>query len=311
MGSLAGHVLPGLAFVIMGLWHLFNHIKLHSLGPNFYTSTPWFPTSKSRYLELYFIMVGTSISVSMELFIGPAKHHPFDVDGTIPSNHLRNVEHSLISMSFFVYAAFAIVLDKIKPKAQRANLTQLVGAIAFSQQLLLFYLHSTDHKGLEGQYHLFLQLLVAISLTTTLMGIGMPASFMVSFVRSFSILFQGLWFIVMGYMLWTPALIPKGCRLHSDDGHKIVSCASEEALHRAKSLVNIQFSWFFIGITVFVVSFYLALVGIYSPQVEYSPLGKEPKDIHEEFNDINTYESKRFSEGEKGFAPFSLERLSG
>ncbi|OMO57922.1 hypothetical protein COLO4_34987 [Corchorus olitorius] len=91
----------------------------------------------------------------MELFIGPAKHQPFDPDGTIPSNHLRNFEHSSISMTFFTYAAFAILLDKINPKA-KFGLTQFLGAIAFSQQLLVFHLHSTDHMGVEVTFYLVL-----------------------------------------------------------------------------------------------------------------------------------------------------------
>lgn len=254
-------------------------------------------------------MVGSSISISAELFIGPAKHHPFDVDGTIPSNHLRNFEHSSISMSFFVYAASAVLLDRIGPKAQ-CGLTQLIGAIAFGQELLLFHLHSTDHKGLEGQYHLLLELLAVVSLTTTLMGIGLPGSFLVSFVRSLSIFFQGVWFIVMGYMLWTPELIPKGCLLHSDDGHQIVTCASEEALHRAKSLVNVQFSWLIVGITIFAVSLYLGLVEIYGKGVKYSSLTKDFEELQEESNieiespKKNKFEDvKSFIQMGRGFAP--------
>ncbi|KAJ6704688.1 PROTEINASE INHIBITOR I4 SERPIN (DUF716)-RELATED [Salix purpurea] len=118
----------------------------------------------------------------MELFIGPESHQPFDSDGTIPSNHLHNFEHSSISITFFVYAAFAVLLDRIGPAAQY-GLTQFLGALAFGQQLFLFHLHSADHMGVEGQYHFLLQIVIVVSLATTLMGIGLPESFMVSFVR--------------------------------------------------------------------------------------------------------------------------------
>ena len=96
-------------------------------------------------------------------------------------------------MTLLIYAAFAILLDRhrIVAKAQY-GLTLLLGAIAFAQELLLFHLHSSDHMGPEGQYHLLLQFLVAVSLATTLMGIGFPKSFLISFVRSASILFQGV-----------------------------------------------------------------------------------------------------------------------
>ncbi|XP_038726313.1 transmembrane protein 45A-like [Tripterygium wilfordii] len=263
MGTMVGHVAPGLGFFLLGLWHLFNHIKLHSLRPKTYTSSPWFPTSKLRYIELYFIMTGSSISVAMELFIGPTKHQPLDTDGTIPSNHLRNFEHSLISMTLIVYATFAIILDKICPKTTKRGLTQLIGVIVFAQQFLLFHLHYTDHASLEGQYHWFLQLVVFVSLATTIPGLGLEKSFLVSFVRSFSIMFQGVWFIVLGFMLYTPAFIPKDCYQYYEDGRLLVACHTEEALHRAKSLVNIQFSSYLILITILCTLFYLILTRIY------------------------------------------------
>ena len=274
MGTLVGHVAPGFGFLLIGLWHLFNHIKLHALNPKSYTSPPWFPTAKSKYLELFLIMAGSTASIAMELFIGPERHQPLDPDGTIPSNHLHNFEHSSISMTFFVYAAFSLVLDKVNTQAQQ-GLTQLLAAIAFAQQLLLFHLHSADHMGPEGQYHLLLQLVVVVSLSTSLMGIGLPKSFLVSFVRSLSIFFQGLWLIVMGFMLWTPGLIPKGCFMNDEEGHQVVRCSSHEALHRANSLVNIQFSWFIILVTIFAVSFYLGLVKLYGEKVQYFSLGIE------------------------------------
>ncbi|XVE60092.1 hypothetical protein DITRI_Ditri05aG0099200 [Diplodiscus trichospermus] len=302
MGSLAGHVIPGLAFFVLGFWHLFNHIKLHSLHPNSFTSYSWFPTSKSRHLELFFIMVASSISVSMELFISPARHQPFDPDGTIPSYHLHNFEHSFISMTFFTYAAFAVLLDKINSKA-KYSLTLFLGAVAFAQELLLFHFHSADHTGVEGQYHLLLQSDIFVSLATTLLGIWLPKCFMVSFIRSLSILYQGVWLIVMGYMLWTPELVPKGCFLHFEDGHKVVRCSSHEALHRAKSLVNIQFSWALIAVSIFSMSLYLVLVKLYGETVEYSTLTKE-----EESDDVESQkESTHPWTAQKCYAVMDIE----
>ncbi|KAH7532316.1 hypothetical protein FEM48_Zijuj04G0007000 [Ziziphus jujuba var. spinosa] len=294
MGTLVGHVAPGFGFFIIGLWHLINHIKLHVMRPNSYTAPSWFPTSRYRYLELYSIMAGSCASIAMELFIGPERHQPFDSDGTIPSNHLHNFEHSSISMTFLVYAVFAVVLDRLRPKAQH-ELTQLLGGIAFAQQLLLFHLHSADHMGPEGQYHLLLQLVVLVSLTTTLMSIGLANSFVVSFVRSLSIFFQGLWFMVMGFMLWTPELIPKGCYIHLEEGHHVVRCTGEKALHRAKSLVNLQFSWYLIGTAVFGVSLYLVTVKLYGEnnnnKVEYFSLTRELEE--QEGEDSDDVESQK------------------
>ncbi|KAL6200756.1 hypothetical protein ACLB2K_030537 [Fragaria x ananassa] len=313
MGTLVGHVVPGFGFVLIGLWHLFNHIKLHLQHPNSYRAPIWFPASKFRYLELLLIILGSSASVAMELFISPEKHQPFDDDGTIPSNHLHNFEHASISMTFLVYAALAIVLDKLAPRAQH-GLTQLLGAVAFGQQLLLFHLHSSDHLGPEGQYHLLLQLVILVSMITTLMGLGFPKSFLVSFVRSLSIFFQGIWLMVMGVMLWTPGLISKGCFLNDEEGHEVVKCQSEEARHRALSLVNLLFSWYLIGIAVFGVAFYLVLVKFYGEKVGYFTLGSdresEEEDDVESQKRSNGEDSKSFVDhmGKTAFAPIDMER---
>ncbi|KAL0418030.1 UNVERIFIED_CONTAM: hypothetical protein Sradi_1216500 [Sesamum radiatum] len=318
MGSLVGHVAPGFGFLIIGLWHLFNHIKLHALHPRTYTSSPWFPTSRIKYLELYLIMLGCSMSISMELFIGPDRHQPFDPDGTIPSNHLHNFEHSNISLTFLVYAIFSVVLDKLATSAQY-GLTCLLGAVAFGQQLLLFHLHSADHMGVEGQYHWLLQIAISISLATTLLGIGYPKSFLNSFVRSISIVFQGVWLVVMGFMLWTPTLIPKGCFMNLEEGHKVVRCHEEEALERAKSLVNIQFNWYVIGVIIFAMTFYLIMIKLYPEKVEYESLTKfEPQDQENHDDDVEAQkkgniiekigEGRRFLQIGRTIGPMDIER---
>ncbi|OWM73415.1 hypothetical protein CDL15_Pgr026514 [Punica granatum] len=284
MGSLVGHVAPGFGFFIIGLWHLFNNIRLHPRAPSSYSSLPWFPAPRIRYLELYVIFFGCSLYLVMELFVGPARHQPLDPDGTISSNHLRNFEHSLVALSFLTYAALAIVFDRVARPAKACSralydLTRLVGATAFAQELLLFHLHSTDHKGLEGQYHLFLQIVIFVSLTSTLIGIAVPTSFIIIFVRLVSILFQGIWFMVTGFMLWTPELMPKGCFLNNEDGQLIARCHNDEALRRAKSLVNIKFSCFLMGVTIFSISLYLILSKIYGGKVEYRSLDTETNDM--------------------------------
>ncbi|PWA34099.1 hypothetical protein CTI12_AA622410 [Artemisia annua] len=315
MGTLVGHVAPGFGFLVIGLWHLINHIKLHVQNPKTYHSLPWFPSTKIRYLELFLIMIGCTMSIAMELFIGPDRHQPFDTDGTIPSNHLHNFEHSFISMMFFVYAACAIILDKFVPKVQY-ELTQLLGGIAFAQQLLLFHLHSADHMGVEGQYHMLLQILILIALITTLMGISYQKSFVVSFVRSISIFYIGLWLMVMGFMLWTKSLIPKGCFLNLEEGHHVVRCHGDEALERAKSLVNIQFSWYLIWVIIFAMSLYVAMHKIYDQRNEYQSLTRYDQDQELVDQDIEAQkssthkfdQSKSFLLMEKSFAPIDMER---
>lgn len=283
MGTLVGHVAPGFGFLLIGVWHFFNHIRLFSVRPKSYVAPPWFPSPFVRHLELILIILGSLGSISMELVIGPEKHQPFDDDGTIPSDHLHNFEHACISLTFLIYAAFTIYFDRIKMK-ERDAMSQFLGAIAFAQQLLIFHLHSADHMGVEGQYHWLLQTVIAVSLATTLLSIPYPRSIMVSFVRSVSIAFQGIWFIVMGIMLWTPSLISKGCFLNIEEGHQVVRCHTTEAHDRAKSLVNIQFSWYLTGTVVLAILGYVYLTKLYVEEPDYLPLVRKTEEEEDDLD---------------------------
>ncbi|KAJ4724086.1 Transmembrane protein like [Melia azedarach] len=274
MTKLLGHVALGLTFSSLGLWRLYNHIKLQFLRPNSSKSLPFYPTSKSKYLELFTLILVCSIFITSELFWGFRKQplNPINNEEILPLNRLRHFEHATISLTFFTYAAFAVILDRIGSAHQYA-LTLFLEAIALGQYLLLIHFHSADHLGVESQYHFLLQIILLVSVITTLMAIGWSKSFLVSFVRFSSIFFHGVWLIFIGMMLWTPGFIPKGCFLNVEEEHEVVRCHGEETLHRAKSLVNLQFSWFLIGICVFSVSFYLVLGKIYGQDIgEYSTL---------------------------------------
>ncbi|XP_058109021.1 uncharacterized protein LOC131252172 [Magnolia sinica] len=314
MGTLVGHVLPGLGFLLIGLWHLINHIKAHSINPNSYKSHPWFPTPILRHLELHLIMIGCTISIAMELFFGPHRHQPLNPDWTIPSTHLHNFDHALIAFSFFIYATFAIVLDRLKPMAHH-DLTQLLVAAAFGQELLLFHLHSVDQSGIETQYHSLLQIIIFITLLTLVIGILLPNSFLISFVGSLSIFFQGVWLMITGFMLWTPQLLPKGCWLISEVGHMVARCTGDGALSRAIRLVNLLFSWCLASAIVFSVILYLVLIKWYGDMVEYNQLdgGDGDGDDEESQNQKKKNKKKKqqlgFVHMEKvAWAPVDIER---
>ncbi|KAJ8747697.1 hypothetical protein K2173_014380 [Erythroxylum novogranatense] len=282
-----GHLTPGIGLMFLGFWHLFNHIKLHIQNPISYASSPWFSTSKIKYLELYIIMLETSISMSIEVFFASEWHQLFHPNEAYPSNNLHNYEHSIILTTFFVYAAFAIILDILKPKACYA-LTQSLLALAFVQVLFLVHFHAADHVGIEGQYHSLFEITLVVSLATILLGIRYPRSFIISFIRSTCFVYQGFWFAFTGFILWTPSMVPKGCSLYPEGGRQMVRCNGEEALSRAKSLANIQFSWCLIAVTIIVMSIYLILNKFHTKKIEYSILSSETLMFEEDSDDVET-----------------------
>uniref|UniRef100_A0A0D9X8P0 Uncharacterized protein n=1 Tax=Leersia perrieri TaxID=77586 RepID=A0A0D9X8P0_9ORYZ len=245
---------------------------LFLLRPSSYVAPVWFPVRRARYLELVLIIAGAAASILMELIIGPARHNPFDADGTVPSDHLHNFEHASISLSLLVYAALAIALDRTAPRATRRDAAAVSQLAAFEQELVIFRLHSADHDGVEGQYHLLLQGVLAVTLVATVAGVAAPGSVEVSVVRSASLVFQGVWFVAMGVMLWTPAFLPKGCFLSQEDGHDVAQCRAGAPLARAKALVNLEFSWFLSATVVLVVAIYIRMCRIYKEEPRYVPL---------------------------------------
>ncbi|XP_047316457.1 transmembrane protein 45A-like [Impatiens glandulifera] len=281
MGTAIGHVLPGIGYFLVGLWHLVNHIKLHSLNPKSYTALAFFPISNMKYLELYLMMGASGFFILMELLIGQVGH-TLIIDGGISGHHLRNFEHAFITLWIFIYAAFALILDRFsRSSSQFYGLTLTLAFVAFGQEYLMFYFHSTDHMGLEGHYHWLLQIATLLSLVTTAFGIGNRRSFLLSFVRSFSILFKGAWYVVMGVVFWNPWLTPKGCFIVKEEYYR-VRCHTKEALERAKALTNLEFSWFLVFFVVLTVCLYLYMIRIYPEKVGYQPLMEKSFDTSDD-----------------------------
>lgn len=127
--------------------------------------------------------------------------------------------------------------------------------------------------------------------------------------------------MAMGFMLWTPTLIPKGCFMNLEEGHKVVRCHGEEALERAKSLVNIQFSWYVVGITIFALTLYLVMIKLFKEKIEYQSLSKFILQDEENGEDIDDVEAQKkvsdckiveepmkFLQIGKSFTPMDIDR---
>lgn len=98
-------------------------------------------------------------------------------------------------------------------------------------------------------------------------------------------------------MLYTPSLIPKGCYFQDIEIRRtMVKCSTEEALHRAKSLANLEFSWLFVINTIFVVTLYLILDRVYGGNVQCSSL-------------TTSYQSEQYDEERQHFEPHSTQKM--
>ncbi|KAK9053374.1 hypothetical protein SSX86_030007 [Deinandra increscens subsp. villosa] len=251
MGTLAGHLVPGSALALLGLWHVINTVRAYHLkGPNHFRSSFWHPFmspfSKFAYTELIFITFFSVFFIIMQVLDYPLFSFAFK---------LNNYEHATMFLHLMIFASFTLITVITHKSDILFEVSGVLAASVFGQELFLLHCHSADHVGLEGHYHSLMQLIVFVSLLSALSTTVFPSSFPSSLVLSISVLFQGLWFINMGLMLWVPEFVPKGCTIRlghggDSDMHGAVMCGTNKAGLRARALANLQFSWILAGIMI-------------------------------------------------------------
>ncbi|KAL6637135.1 hypothetical protein ACP70R_024707 [Stipagrostis hirtigluma subsp. patula] len=170
---------------------------------------------------LEWLTISSSYRIQTMMFIDHSTFLLFDADGSIPLGRLHNHKHAIICLALLVYAGAALHLDRVWARC-RHELGLLLIVVVFAQELLMFHFHSTDHAGVEGQFHWLLQLVVAACLTTALLGVGFPRSFAVLAWpgrRASRSTRCGSWSLEPDSgPVWVPSRVPKGCSLVEEDG---------------------------------------------------------------------------------------------
>ncbi|KAK4744980.1 hypothetical protein SAY87_011292 [Trapa incisa] len=157
------------------------------------------------------------------------------------------------------HSGFALLSELNKTTEKISGVLGVLASSVFGQELFLHF-HSTDHVGIEGQYHCLLQLIVLVSFLSAVTVTLSPTSFPASLLLAISVVFQGLWFMNMGFVLWVPELVPRGCALQTiEHGERTVTCSSRDAYLRAHALANLQFSWILFTVLVITASLCLKL----------------------------------------------------
>ncbi|XP_022136274.1 transmembrane protein 45B [Momordica charantia] len=251
MGQFVPHVVSGFVFTLLGLWHTVNTIRAYNLkGSSNFKVRFWYPLewplSRLKYFELVFVFSFSVLAIFRQFWDYPFLHLSFKV---------INLEHATMFLHLAIFSGFILYNELNRSTNLSSGVEGIFAASVFSQELFLLHFHSADHNGVEGHYHWLLQLIVFASLVSVLVATCCPTSFPAALVLSLLVVLQGCWFMDMGFMLWVPDLVPKGCSMRivekgKDEMLGAVVCASPEADMRARALANLQFSWILAGILI-------------------------------------------------------------
>ncbi|XP_041992506.1 transmembrane epididymal protein 1A-like [Salvia splendens] len=253
MGTFLGHLGPGLALASLGLWHITNILRVYFLkGSGQFVLRLWYPLRcplrMLEHLELILILLFSLFAILIQIV--DIQHPHFFIE-------LDNVEHATMFFQLVIFTSFTLFAELSHLSETMLGVSCVLVASIFGQELFLLHYHSTDHIGLEGHYHWLMQLIVCVSFLTALYATASPSSFPAALILSTSVVFQGCWFINMGFMLWVPDFVARGCTTHAmiqSNGmmHGAVVCETKEAESRARALANLQFCWILSSILVFI-----------------------------------------------------------
>ena len=216
-GTLIGHVLPGVLFVVWGSWWAYNvclRCAVMTHNKISFQSRAWyqFPTASKggRMVEPILKILLPLIALSMELYLDHlsegfqylycpkgTKH-----EGEFAGDNVNNWQHASSYPAVITSGVLDIVsysLVPLPPGVQRAFSALWIGIMGF-----LMFVHE-KHEVLDKMVHWLLAVAMFIGFFFQSLEIYAPSSPVVSLGKATSTIFVGAWLIQIGRMMYTGA----------------------------------------------------------------------------------------------------------
>ena len=277
MGSFAGHLLPGLSFLVYGLWWMFVSYwqqlanpsrpiakgKSASGGVSYAEFKRETELSRKSYIPQPFWSKVPLEPLSKVILcsVGIIGEGFFDVDQK--TGHLYAVVYQIRNESgdfnnqskmhhITMYLAFAVsgIVDLIiifirVPR----NTSKLFFANAFLLEGLLFWFHAHGRADLDLMLHTLLNYSIAACFSFAALRMWQPLNLLVNVGLSFSMMLQGTWFINLGVILYVQ-------NWDMEDHNNVMFAIA-------------SYSWIIIGVMTFMLIAYVLMLACLKSSVKY------------------------------------------
>ncbi|CAG5130502.1 unnamed protein product [Candidula unifasciata] len=202
MGDLKGHIVPGTAFLLYGLWWAVGSIRRYFLcrkrGQQ-YLSTATFPCPFScGNTETWPVEAVAEIVISSGGLFG-------EIFCNLPSPSAGIVQHATMYSFFAISGAVDLCMHFGFPLPPGTDYVAL--ALAFLIEGFLFTNHLHEREILDVHIHVLLAYVVFLSVVVILLEARYQRSAMLTLSRTFLVMLQGSWFWAVGIIFWHCAVI--------------------------------------------------------------------------------------------------------
>ncbi|CAH1802852.1 unnamed protein product [Owenia fusiformis] len=222
MGTLLGHAVPGTLFILFAIWWSVNIWKryLISRRENLeYKNSLTFPCGcccqglKTFQVEGILKVVASTVGIIGELVTGFK-------DGQM---ELGNWHHVTMYAGMLVSGLVDILLHHQKLLPEGTD--YITFGLAVLVEGVLFYFHIHDRDDLDIQLHSILICIIGFGVVTLAVEYTTPQSHLGGFARSYAFLLQGIWFWVVGLILYAPTIAPWATIVDNNETELIMKTA--------------------------------------------------------------------------------------